>query len=106
MGSYAFRPRRRSPNTLLCFGIVMEKYFPENCIWLRVGITWASESTKTRKNDAAENKYFGDYAKCLTGGYEYLQGITGCEATPAPKSFFGRKTEGRELKNTTFRTSL
>ena len=61
---------------------------------------------KTRKNDTAENKYFGDYAKCLTGGYKYLQGITRCEATPAPKSLLGRKTEGGETKSQTFRTRL
>jgi len=58
------------------------------------------------KKDIAENEYFEDNAKCWAGGYAHLRGITRCEATPAPKSLFERKTEGREVKSTTFRTSL
>ena len=61
---------------------------------------------KTCKKDTAENKYFADSVKCLTGDYEYLRRITGCEATLAPKSFLGRKNEGGETNSKKFGTSL
>ena len=61
---------------------------------------------KKRKKETAENKYFGESAKCLTGGYAYFRMITGCEATPAKWSLLERKTEGGQTESATFRTRL
>ena len=86
--------------------LLLKNSFQKTVFWFRFGVTWPSDSIKNTENDTAENKYFGDYGKCLTGGYGYLRGSTRCEATPAPKRFLGRKTEGGETKSKTFRTRL
>ena len=86
--------------------LLLKNAFQKTWFWLRFGVTWASDSAKKYKKDIAENEYFEDNAKCWTGAYAHLQGITRCEATPAPKNIFERKTEGRNIKSITFRTSL
>ena len=62
MGSYAFSPRRRSPNTFFRFGIVVENSFQKTVFWFRFGLTRASGSTKnTRKIHCRKQVLWGLY---------------------------------------------